>query len=132
MNNIEKARQWIKANEPEIIGFIGGMIEGEGGEIFPMSLAADIVVTACDEQIYSYWYWSKTVVGKTQYNKIWYNTRSVRSVTDCIDFIIHESCHINDMRHDEIKWYKRNRKEVEASLVYRTGYAIGDMYEGGM
>ena len=121
MNNIEKAQQWIVDNSVEITT-----------KITPLCVSATkargIVATARRIKIHNKWYWSKNVVGYTKNGKIYYNTRNTKSVGKCVDFIIHESCHMNGMTHPVIKWWKHNRAEVYKSLVYRIGRAAGELY----
>lgn len=122
MRNINKAQKWIQDNEELLIDMLALMPE------VTHALAWRIVDKACKQRIHMKRYWSKTVVGYTQNGKMYYNIRNNKSLEKCVDFIIHECCHLCGMKHDAIKWYKGNRKQVEQSLVYRIGYKAAEVY----
>lgn len=136
MNNIDKARTWIRYKEEDVMHTITLMIAKEIVDnelvldtISVVETAAKIVIFSKTTPIKWYTYWSKTVIGYYRNGMFYINRRNNLSVSKTVEFLCHEACHRAGLKHDAIKWYKRNRAEVMQSLVYRIGREIGGMYE---
>jgi len=123
MNNMDKAQKWIRDNERELIRTLSNLMPSMTG-------ATNIVHKAGSRRIHYYKGWSKTTVGYSKRGKIYYNTRNSDGIEKCIDFLIHESCHLIGMKHDATKWYKNNGEKAYKPLVYRLGFAAADYYRG--
>ena len=130
MSNIDKARQWLKENEHAVGSTIELIIIEDERPVSAVKLPPAILMYAVTTPIKWYTYWSKTVIGYYRNGMFYINRRNNLSVSKTVEFLVHEACHRAGLKHDAIKWYKRNRKEVENSLVYRIGREIGGMYEG--
>ena len=128
MSNIEiarNARVWIIDNHVAIGNRINELKLLEGDRYADLLIA----VTRIKFKEYKPRYSRSKVISHYKNNTIHFNVNKNISMSTMIENIAHESCHAIGMKHDAIKWYKRNRAEVMQSLVYRIGREIGGMYE---